>query len=183
MPRDSRLDEPADLPSEFKGWLPRFLETELRLSADRVYGIEGPVNNLLPWLIDIDVYMTALQKTNWDTNTAVANTIRGYTKDSSGAQNDAIGFDVVLGAGVWTFELMHRTSTDRGIYTVALTQGALGTIDGYTLGSASNVRSTITGINVREPIKQRLTLTMATKNASSSSYIGSIQAIQFRRTS
>ena len=150
--------------------------------GSRVSNPHLAINNSLPWLIDIDVYMTAIAQTNWDTLTSVGTTVYAYTKDSSGAQNDSISFDVVLAAGTWTFELMHRRGNDRGIYTVGLGSTDIGTIDGYVLAGSSNRRDTITGVNVREPIKQRLALTMKTKNAASANYVGSIQHIQFRRT-
>ena len=182
MPNDRRLDTPADLPAEFKEWLKRYTEQELGVLGSNVSSPHLAVNESYPWLVDVDVFQTAIAQTNWDTNTLVASTIYGATKDSTGAQSAQIGFDVVLAAGTWTFELMHRRSTDRGIYTVALAGNDIGTIDGYVLATASNVRSTITGVNVREPVKQRLTLTMKTQNGSSSSFVGSIQHIQFRRT-
>lgn len=169
---------------DFKDWLLRVVEDgRPRLFAKDLAGFPQTLNNHLPWLIDIDVFMTPISHTNFNTNTLAANTFHGGSKDSSGAQNAVISFDVVLAAGTWTFEMMHRTASDRGIYTVALSvTGSLGTIDGYSGLSANNALSSLTSINVREPIKQRLTLTMATKNASSSSYVGSIQHIQLRRT-
>lgn len=138
----------------------------------------------MPWLIDINVYVTGITQTNFNTlsgNDTAA--LYGYWKQSGGSQNDEIGWDVILAAGTWTLELIHVTSSNRGIYTASLDAGSVGTIDGYDgAGPVRNVRSTITGISVAATGKKRLLLKMATKNASSSSYFGSIQHVSLRRT-
>lgn len=142
--------------------------------------------DLLPWTVDLDVFMTAATNTNWNTllheSAAGVNFVYAATKESSQAQNDNIGWDIVLAAGTWTFELMHRTWSDRGIYSVRFDGVEQGTIDGYSGSAVENVRSTVTGITVATSGKVRLLLQMATKNASSSNYRGSIQHIQLRRT-
>lgn len=182
MARDDRLDTPAELPAEFKEWLKRYVEQGIGVLGSNVHAPHMAINNSYPWLVDVDVFMTPISHTNWNTNTFGGGEGTGR-KGSTGAQNAAISFDVVLAAGTWTFELMHVEDTDRGIYTVALGGTDIGTIDGYNaLGAVYNVLDSITSVNVREPVKQRLTLTMKTKNAGSSSYVGSIQHIQFRRT-
>lgn len=147
------------------------------------------VNNLIdldamrPWLIDVDVFPTAIAQTNWDTIALPAGSPVFYgNKSSSGAQNAEINWDVVLAAGTWTIELIHHTFTDTGIYTVQLGGVTKGTIDGYSAGDVVNVRSSVTGIVVASSGKVRLKLLMATKNASASSYTGRIQHVQLRRT-
>ena len=137
-----------------------------------------------PSHIDIDVFMTAVSHVNWNTIWMDGGNVHGAQKESSGAQNDEINFDVLLGAGDWTFELMHNRWTSRGIYTVSLSIAGttLGTIDGYNGSSSYNTKSTLT-FTLTENRQERLKLKMATKNASSGSYQGSINHIQLRRTS
>lgn len=134
------------------------------------------------WLHDIDVFSTAITQTNFDTITADSTAVNAAEKTSSGAQNAEIGWDVVLVAGTWTFELMHFQANDNGIYSVQVDAVEKGTIDGYAAAATRNVRSSITGIVVATTAKVRITLKMATKNASSTSYFGRIQHVQLRRT-
>ena len=149
-----------------------------------VFGDVLSTAEVYPWLIDIDVFMTAVSHVNWDTiQMDTTNNIYGAQKNSGGFQNDEINFDVVLGIGTWTFELLYSKDSNRGIYTVSLdVTGTLGTIDAYAAAGSFNNRSSITGVSVASNGKQRLKLKMATKNASSSAYYGSIQHIQLRRT-
>lgn len=187
--RDSRnhqLAKDHDLfPPEFKDWIIRLVKDRgPTLLASNLTGLGTAVNNYLPWTIGIDVFPTAVASTNWDTVTVNTNAIYNGYKASSGTVGDNISFDVSLSAGVWTFELMHVKGNDRGIYTVSLSAiGDLGTtIDGYNLGTTYNNRAQITGINVALTGKQRLTLTMKTKNGASASFVGAIQTISLRRT-
>jgi hypothetical protein len=139
-------------------------------------------NDKLPWLRDVNVFMTPISHTNWNINDVVTSMIRNGRKRSSGAQNDEINFDVTLAAGTWTIEILHNTSTDLGIYSVQLDGVEVGIIDGYAGTGAYNVRGSVTGVSVSSAGKKRLKLKMATKNASSSNYYGSISHIQLRRT-
>ncbi len=134
------------------------------------------------WLHDIAVFATAIAQTNFDTITADSAAVHAAEKTSSGAQNAEIGWDVVLVAGTWTVELIHLTANDNGIYSVQFAAVEKGTIDGYAAAAVRNVRSSVTGIAVATTAKTRVTLKMATKNASSSSYFGRINHVQLRRT-
>lgn len=169
-------------PAESKDYFGEYIAGEIRVPASRVSGL----GNLLPWLIDIDPFPTATN-TNWDSIDSAGGTYgnhyKGSVKNSTGAQNAEISFPVVLAAGTWTFELLHWRDTNRGIYSVRIDGIEKGTIDGYAAASAANVRSTVTGIVVPATTKYTLAMRMATKNASSSSYFGSITAIQLRRNS
>lgn len=141
--------------------------------------------DLLPWTIDVNVFPTPITQTNWDTLTSeVSNGASLYTfsKDSTGAQNAEIGWDLVLAAGTWTFTLIHKKHSDRGIYSVQFDAVEKGTIDGYNAAASFNNRSTVAGIVVGTSGKVRVTLKMATKNASSSAYRGSIAAVMLHRT-
>lgn len=171
------------VPQEFLQWITGQLELQPpAIIASGLSGLPAAVNDLLPWTIDIDVYMTAIANTNWDTITVDANAVGNATKDSTSVQNNSISWDIMVPAGTWTFELMHTIGANRGIYTVTFGSASWGTIDGYNLGTVRNTRSSLTGLAVAAPTKARLTLTMATKNAGSTAYYGIIQAIQLRRT-
>lgn len=97
------------------------------------------------------------------------------------AQNDYLEYDVLLGAGTWTMDLYHNTATSRGIYTVTIDGVSAGTIDGYA-ASGTNARSSITAIAVTVSGVKRVRLQMATKNASSSNYVGNVSAMTWTRT-
>ena len=139
-------------------------------------------DDLLPWLVNVDVFMTAISAVNWSTITVVVNAVYNGYLLSSGAQNDEVSFDVVLATGTWTFELIYPKGSNAGIVTVLLDSTSLGTIDAYVAGTSYDNRSQITGIAVSTTAKYRLTLRMATKNASSTGYFGGIQHLQFKRT-
>lgn len=95
---------------------------------------------------------------------------------SSGAVNDTVVFSLPrLFAGTWTVVLSHMKNTDAGIYHIGVSaDGAswteLGTVDGYA-ASYAPARSLLTGVTVPAEMN-RLRVVMATKNASSSSYVG-----------
>lgn len=105
----------------------------------------------------------------------------GLVYQGTPAQNDEIGWKVLLRAGTWTITLIHFRSTDRGIYTVKLDTTSIGTIDGYG-SAAGNVVSAITGVSVSTPALYTLKLVMATKHASSSNYYYAPQWIICQRT-
>jgi len=134
-----------------------------------------------PWMIDIDIFNTPGAQTNFSTSGSSTNFATFGYLTSSGAQNAEISWPVVLSAGTWTFSMMHATDTNRGIYSVQLDTVEKGTIDGYA-GAAYNVLSTVPNISITTPGKKTLTLKMATKNGSSSSYIGTIQHVRLIRT-
>jgi hypothetical protein len=99
---------------------------------------------------------------------------------SDGNQNDEIWFLETLLAGTYTFELWSYRSTDIGIYSVYFGNRLVGTLDGYGAGAA--LVSSITGIKVDSSGDVAIKLKMATKNASSSDYLGAITAIVLTRT-
>ncbi|HWU23656.1 MAG TPA: hypothetical protein VN088_19110 [Nocardioides sp.] len=113
------------------------------------------------------------------TNAGTGNYV-GWVNTSDGAQNDAISFDFVSGAGTYSLELYYLPFTNRGIYTVSVDGVTVGTVDGY-LASLSPQRAVLTGIALTAG-QHTVTLTMATKNASSSGYIGMVDRIMLTRT-
>jgi hypothetical protein len=135
------------------------------------------------WHLPVDVRGSSAN-TNWSTlDTGLLRVL------STGAQNAAISYDVTFpAAGTWALDLIHNQFSSRGIYTVTVggsaptaLGGSADTIDGYN-ASQTPVRSSITGMVVTAPGKQTVTLTMATKNASSSGFTGDIAGMVFRRT-
>lgn len=145
-------------------------------------GSGGLSEDLLPWIVPVDVFMTPTSNTNWNTISLSPNAPYGGLQASTGAQNAEINWDISLSAGTWTFALIHTTYINRGIYSVQLDGVEKGTIDGYSGSAVFGVRSTIAGIAVSTSGKVTLKLKMATKNASSSSYFGAIHHILFQRT-
>jgi hypothetical protein len=146
--------------------------------------------------VDIDVFATSPSHVNWDTLTADASGVYGFVKASTAAVNNEINWDIVLGQGTWTFELMSQKTTTYGIATVQLSvdgsaftnvgsapyNGSASTIDTYNASLIHNVRDRITGITIGTTGIYRLKLLMATKNASSTNFTGAIQHAAFWRT-
>lgn len=138
--------------------------------------------DLLPWLIDIDVF-GAHGNTNFDSVVgSTTNAIHAWWIESNGTQNAERYWDVVLAAGTWDVMLIYVKGTDRGIYSVQFDGVEKGTVDGYNGSTTYNNRTSVTGITVATSAKIRLKLKMATKNASSSNYYGDIIHVQLRRT-
>lgn len=143
--------------------------------------------DLLPWTIDRIPAFGSIANTNWSTFVAASGSsgdvYLNAIMQSSGAQNAEIAWDEVLSAGTWTFAMRHYTEANRGIYSLQFDGTDVGTIDGYA-GTPGVVHqlSSITGIVVAATAKIRVSLQMATKNASSSSYYGAISGYQLRRT-
>ena len=101
--------------------------------------------------------------------------------DSAASVNNTIKFDVLLDAGTWAIDVLYTSSTGYGIVTFDLGGASLGTIDMYSAG-ANNNASTISGITVSAAGYYTLTLTVASKNASSSGYRSAYNLIVLRRT-
>lgn len=135
----------------------------------------------MPRTVDINVIATA-GNTNWDTLIVSSSHTFNAAKQSSGAQNAMIEWFVPLSAGTWAFELMHSQDSNRGIYTVTVGSQTIGTIDGYSAVTANNVRSsTSPNFTISQSGLYLLALTMATKNASSSSFFGVINYVKLSR--
>lgn len=135
-----------------------------------------------PWRHDLSVFVPPATQTNWSTLNVSTSLLNNGQLTSSGAQNAEIGWDVLLAAGTWSLTLITSKFTNRGIYTALLDGASIGTLDGYDPSNLSNVVQTISGVIIPASGKRRLLLRMATKNASSSSYFGAIQAVGLVRT-
>lgn len=136
--------------------------------------------NLLPWTINVNPFQYATQ-TNWNSPTANASSLFGWIMSSSGAQNAEIGWDLVIAAGTWDLEIVFYRNPNRGIATLRFDGvDTAATVDFYGT-DAGRVVGSYTGLVVATSAKRRVTLKMATKNASASSYFGAISSVQFRR--
>lgn len=135
------------------------------------------LNAVWPWEINL-LGLSGTSNTNFSTNSFASD--NPYIASTS-AQNAYVEWQVALSAGTWSVFLNHYKGSDRGIYTVAIAGSTAGTIDGYNASSTSAVGS-ITGISVAATGVQAIRFTMATKNASSSSYFGAIFGVQLLRT-
>ena len=118
---------------------------------------------------------------NWDVLDPIGTAQYGGRIDSTGLQNAARWWEKDLAAGTWDFEMIHSTGSNRGIYSVRIDDVEVGTIDGYA-GLLGNVHTILTGLRVPFSGTHKIGLVMATKNASSSGYVGTVAAFQMRRT-
>ena len=104
----------------------------------------------------------------------------GWVNLSDGAQNDSISFDFACGAGTYVVDLYHLPFQNRGIYTVQVDGVSVGTIDGYA-SSLAPARGSVTGVALTAG-SHVITLLMATKNVSSTGYIGMVERLLLTRT-
>jgi len=134
-----------------------------------------------PWTAELSI-LASFGNTNWNTrNTFTASGTLDYV-NSTGAQNAYMEWKVPLSAGTWTLAMNHYAGANRGIYTLTIDGGSsLGTIDGYN-GTSVGAYSTITGIAVTTNTTALVRLTMATKNASASSYTALLNGATMVRT-
>jgi len=114
--------------------------------------------------------------TNTDTNNFV-----GWVNTSDTAQNDSITFDFICNAGTHTLEFFHLPFMNRGIYTLQIDGTTIGTVDGFS-NSLVPTRAVLTGIVVSTSGQHTFTILMATKNASSSAYMGMVERAVLTQT-
>lgn len=115
------------------------------------------------------------------TTGSAANSGAAVSLTSSGAQNDAVAWDVILAAGTWDAHFWVMKSTNTGIITLNQDGASQGTVDTYAAASAA-AKVSITGFTVATTGKKRMQILAATKNASSSDYFIVVFGVEFRRT-
>lgn len=99
------------------------------------------------------------------------------------AQSTVWAWDVWLDSGTFKWSQINDVSADRGIVTVKLDGVSVATVDEYAAGGANNVYTEVTAISLSAPTTARaLTMTNATKNASSSDYQMRANSIAWTRT-
>jgi len=162
-------------------------QTERGITSNWAYDedvtLRALIEATLPWTIYIPLFNTPKAHINWNALINSADYVYATEKASSGAQNDEISWDVVLGAGTWSIELIHRQYVNRGIYSIQLGSVEKGTIDGYLATVGANIISSVDGIIIPTTGKKELKIKMATKNPSATNYLGSIHSVALRRTS
>lgn len=137
--------------------------------------------DLTPWIVDCDSSGPSAT-TSWGVGPVVVAALYGGYSQSSNVQNAEIDWDVVLGAGVWTVQLVFAKNVNTGIFSVQLDGVEVGSVDSYAAASANNAIVAIAGVPVIGSGKHRVGLKMATKNAASTGFIGLVQHLQLRRT-
>lgn len=128
----------------------------------------------LPW-------MGTKSNTNWATRTQASTSLGGGTLvTDSTAQNNLFTNDHWLDGGTYKVALIYGKDTDQGIFNITGVSGTQ-TVDGYNGSATANNYTEVTGITVAAGIKT-MTVTMATKNASSSAYGGKLNSYAWVRT-
>lgn len=148
-------------------------------------------DGLSPHAVEIHPNRFPAENTGWNNTQANSASFSGATNSSGGAVDALIGWDVQMRRGTWRIDLCHFSGTNRGIYTVEIanvTEGGtvgsfttLTAIDGYE-AAGTHKRSSVLGLAIATSGRKRLRLRMATKNASSSSFIGSFEHLAMIRT-
>lgn len=136
------------------------------------------VSNACPWLGATAMTGTVSGPIALATGTVTAPSVY----NGSNAQNDEYGWDVILGAGTWTISLTHYKGSTYGIASVRLDGTTVGSVDCYNASTTWYNPASITGVSVASSGKKRLSIKIASKNASSSGYYAAIQAFALRRT-
>lgn len=140
------------------------------------------VNAAEDWRIDIVPLAGTVAMTGSVLAFAAAVLYGGYVYNSSAAQNDEYGWDVVLAAGTWRLDFVFRKNNNYGIVTVNLDGTSLGTVDEYNSSQTDGNVGSITGFTVATTGKKRLSFKAATKNASSAGYFVVCQGLALTRT-
>ncbi len=151
--------------------------------TDGVDGPQGPSGVSGTWSTYIDPKVpVAATSINWSGIVGSPTQAGGGWSQSSGAQNDEIGWDIDLQAGTYSIHLLTYSDTNRGIFTISIDGVTAGTADHYSASGIFNVLRSITGVVIATGGKKRLLIQMATKHASSSAYFGVITSIYIQRT-
>jgi hypothetical protein len=95
-------------------------------------------------------------------------------------QNNYIEWPILVAGGTCRLTMVHVKGTDYGIFTAAIDETSVGTIDGFAASSANNATQ-VADIPITAG-RHLLRFTLATKAGGSSNYSGAIQAISLLRT-
>lgn len=97
------------------------------------------------------------------------------------AQNNYVEWKVNLAAGTYSIDLCHLTFSSYGILDVLVDAVSVGTVDGYSAGSANKL-TTFAGITVATAGSHTIRFICETKNASSSNYSYAINGFTMTKT-
>ena len=103
-------------------------------------------------------------------------------RQSGGAQNDFVEWEVPLQAGQYTVTLTYQSLTSGGIATCALNGTSVGTIDTYSASPASTVVGSLTGVAVSSTDNHLVRFTASNRNASSTGTALRIRGVSFLKT-
>ncbi len=138
---------------------------------------------LFPWLVQIIPFLAPAAQTSFATVTQDGTYLLAGYRTNAGAYPASIGWDVLLGAGVWSVSLICAKGTAYGIYTVKLDGTTVGSLDAYYSSTVTNATLTLSGVSVVSPGLKRLTLEVSTKNPASTGYNARFQLVHLLRTS
>lgn len=128
----------------------------------------------------ITPWMGTKSNTLWSSRNQNGTYLSGGFLDTNLAVNDLFTNDHYLDSGTFKVSLIYHTESDAGIYNITGINGTQ-TVDAYSAVIVANVYSEVTGIVVTVGLKT-VQMSMATKNASSSSYRGLLVSYALIRT-
>lgn len=131
--------------------------------------------------------MPPVANTLWNTRAQSATAWGGYNLESDvGAVNNAVTFGWIGAAGTYSINLCNRQGSNRGQYVVYIDgvaqNGGVQVYDGYAAGPTDATNSLGTTFQVVTDGPHTIQLVMATKNAASTGFVGSIAGILLTRT-
>lgn len=143
-----------------------------------------------PWIVQLVPWMgqPASSVGTWISSLNANCLGNGVYVNNSHAINDSVVWNVVLANGTWAIDVLYTAGSNGGQGTLAIDDGAgnfttIGSVEAYAAATAYNqLYSHALTIAGDSKIKRQLSLTIAAKNASSTSYYFNLQSIQFRRT-
>jgi hypothetical protein len=148
----------------------------------------GGVSNLVrgtdegPWMHTIPLTTEAAVKVgNWQYNADPNSAVGGNVYNASNAQNDEIGWDLLLSAGTWRVTILAIPSANRAIASVLLDGVVAGAIDAYNAALSYNAPLSV-DIVVPRSGKHRISFKAATRNVAAIGWYISWEQIQLRRT-
>jgi len=136
---------------------------------------EGMVN-IDPW------NYSAIIQGAYSFTLATTNLNNAYFQNSSLAVNDSISYKVYLAKGTYTFRTIGTHANVSGILTLCIDGVGCGTQDHYNSPTLTSEPMDTTGITVATSGLKTFTITMATKNGSSTNYLMALNSMAFWRT-
>lgn len=119
---------------------------------------------------------------SWGDNIDASQLFSNFFYNASAAQNDEVTFPIYLKAGTWELQMLVVQLSSSGIATILLDNVSQGTLDTYQAGFNYNIIKTLSGISVATSGLKTLSIRMATKNASASSYRINVTMITLLKT-
>lgn len=135
----------------------------------------------LPWWVDVPPFA-------YDSTTGPGTLFQatGYSWGSlfrvSDSVDDNADYKAWLPQGTGQLRVIHGSGIAYGTATIDLNGSSVGTVDGYSVGTNTNVSTTLSGISVPSTGVHTIGLTVATKNESASNFAFYSHWLQFRKT-